>query len=61
MESITNNIDSNADTKHSKKKSKAGRRWREIEAIKDRYELQKELCDIDGVESYDIKGLTESL
>lgn len=34
-------IDSPAKTKSKKRK------WREIEAIKDRYQLEKELADID--------------
>ncbi|MDC8832583.1 DUF3545 family protein [Alteromonas gilva] len=36
----------NLDEKSTKTKSKK-RKWREIEAIKDRYELEKELADID--------------
>ena len=59
MENINNNIDTNADTKGSKKKSKASRKWREIEALKDQFELQKELCDIDILEGYDISSLKD--
>lgn len=36
----------NLDATSTKTKSKK-RKWREIEAIKDRYQLEKELADID--------------
>ncbi len=35
----------------------AKRKWREIEAIKDRQRLQRELMDLDACQSYDLDDI----
>ncbi len=41
----------------SKSKTKNKRRWREIEALKDKYRLKRELQDIDGTMDYSLEDL----
>lgn len=59
MDNINNSgnlVESELEGKSSKRKGKPARRWREIEALKDQYELKKELCDIDIFQGYDLKS-----
>lgn len=44
------------ETRPAKTKSKK-RKWREIEAIKDRFQLQKELADYDMSFEYELENL----
>ncbi len=57
----TNNINTNVEKKLGKKKGKSSRKWREIEAIKDRYQLQKELYELDMFDLNANTKLTDAL
>ncbi|MCY7296139.1 DUF3545 family protein [Alteromonas sp. a30] len=51
---VISHLDPDTNTVKSKKKK---RMWREIEALKDRYRLRKELQDIDIFNEYELQKI----
>ncbi|MDB1124835.1 DUF3545 family protein [Vibrio algarum] len=54
---LDNIMESDSNPTRSGRAKPVKRRWREIEAIKDRQRLQKELMDIDSFNDYNLEEL----
>ena len=59
MENNDNHVAEQEVEKSSKRRGRSPRKWREIEALKDRYQLQKELYDIDFASDYSLESLAD--
>lgn len=54
---LDNIMESDSNPTRSGRAKPVKRRWREIEAIKDRQRLQKELMDIDSFSDYNLEEI----
>ena len=54
---LDNIMESDSNPTRSGRAKPVKRRWREIEAIKDRQRLQKELMDIDSFNDYNLEEI----